>query len=205
MWVLVFLLCQILIIPIYFLSVSHLYLQEKFGIESGNRIGSYLGLISGWGFFGFWIAIWLSPQSRFAIPIIQELIVVIPFVNLSIPFLHLVLAVLFLLPGAFLGIEGVREMGLEAAEKHRSDYLITSGVYSRVRHPQYLGALLSHSGMSFLVSGLYSMLATPIMILLCVLYSWKEERELVSEFGEEYREYARRVPMYIPKFYPGKQ
>jgi protein-S-isoprenylcysteine O-methyltransferase Ste14 len=31
------------------------------------------------------------------------------------------------------------------------------------------------------------------------LISWKEEKELVKEFGSDYEEYQKRVPMFIPR------
>jgi protein-S-isoprenylcysteine O-methyltransferase Ste14 len=57
---------------------------------------------------------------------------------------------------------------------------------------------LAHVGFSFLLSGLYSLLATPLVIALICVISWKEENELAKEFGEEYADYRRKVPMLIP-------
>jgi protein-S-isoprenylcysteine O-methyltransferase Ste14 len=37
------------------------------------------------------------------------------------------------------------------------------------------------------------------MVLVVYLISWKEERELVREFGAEYEEYMVRVPMLLPR------
>jgi protein-S-isoprenylcysteine O-methyltransferase Ste14 len=149
-------------------------------------------MISGWGFFLFLFGLWISPQERFSLQISG--------INLlSTPLSHILLAIGFLLPGAYLGIKGVTEMGLKAAETHRAERVISTGVYSRVRHPQYLGAILSHVGASFLLSAFYSLLLTPLIILINWIFCWKEEKELVREFGEEYREYQNTVPMLFPR------
>jgi len=74
-----------------------------------------------------------------------------------------------------------------------------TGIYSRVRHPQYFGWILAHVGISILLSALYSMLFSPVLIILVYLVSKKEENELIKEFGEEYEDYKRQVPMLIPR------
>ena len=181
----------IVIIPLHFLSVEHSRLDGRFGEEKGFKIGAALGMISGWGFFLFLFGLWISPQERFSLQISG-----ISF--FGIPVSHLLLAIGFLFPGAYLGIKGVTEMGLKVAETHRAESVISSGVYSRVRHPQYLGAILSHIGASFLLSAYYSILVTPLVIIINWLLCWKEERELLREFGEDYREYQNSVPMLFP-------
>ena len=186
-------------IPLHFLSVEHLKLQEKYGREKGNKIGEIYGLISGWSFFFFWIGIWFSPQPRFTIPILQNLTVLVPFVNFSIPLLHLTICTPFLVLGAWVAIKGVRETTLKVAETHRTETIVTSGVYSVARHPQYLGGLLAHAGISFLLSARYSLLFTPVMVVLVYLISRKEEEELVKEFGKEYEDYQKKVPMFLPR------
>ena len=198
-WFLISLLGTIAVIPLHFLSVEHLKLQERYGKRKGTRIGDILGFISGWGFFIFWMGIWVSPQPRFTIPILHETSVLLPIVDFPIPLLHLLICTSFLIPGAWLGIEGVRATGLKAAETHRTEKTITYGVYSVVRHPQYLGGLLAHVGISFLLSAWYSLISTPLMIVLVFLISNKEEEELTKEFGKEYENYKKKVPMLIPK------
>jgi len=37
------------------------------------------------------------------------------------------------------------------------------------------------------------------MIVLIFLISWKEEKELIREFGKEYEDYREKVPMLMPK------
>ncbi|MFB0567827.1 MAG: isoprenylcysteine carboxylmethyltransferase family protein, partial [Candidatus Bathyarchaeia archaeon] len=87
----------------------------------------------------------------------------------------------------------------KVAETHRAERIVTAGVYSMVRHPQYLGGLLAHVGISFLLSAWYSLLSTPLMAVLIYLISRKEEEELIREFGKEYEDYKKKVPMLIPK------
>ena len=198
-WFLFCVLAVIAVTPLHFLSVEHLKLQGRYGKEKGTKIGEICGLVSGWGFFLFWMGIWVSPQPRFAVPLFQNLTALIPVIGFSIPLLHLILSIIFIVLGAWLGIKGVRQTTLKAAETHRTETIVTTGVYSIVRHPQYFGGLLAHMGISFLLSAWYSLLATPLMVLLVYLISKKEEEELVREFGKEYKDYKKKVPMLIPK------
>jgi protein-S-isoprenylcysteine O-methyltransferase Ste14 len=168
--------------------------------NKGRRIGKIYSLISGWGFFLFWAGLWFSPQPRFVVPAFSNLVIEIPFANFTIPAVHLVIFIPFFIIGAWIGIEGVKETTLRVAETHRTDKIITSGVYSIVRHPQYLSGLLAHVGISFLVSASYSILATPLMVTLVYLISRKEETELVREFGKEYENYRKKVSMLMPKY-----
>jgi protein-S-isoprenylcysteine O-methyltransferase Ste14 len=188
----------IAILPLYFLSLEHLKLEEKYGGRKGEKIGDAYGIISGWGFFLFWFGIWFSPQTRFAIPIFQPLLIRLPVLNITIPLLNLVVFAPFFAVGAWFGIKGVVETTLKVAETHRPVRIVTTGVYSIVRHPQYLGGLLAHIGFSFLLSGLYSLLSTPLIIILVYLISRKEEKELTKEFGEEYLDYKKKAPMLLP-------
>jgi protein-S-isoprenylcysteine O-methyltransferase Ste14 len=187
------------IIPFYFLSVEHQKLQRRYGKEKGNHIGEILGIISGWGFFTFWIGIWISPQPRFTISVFQDFLIMIPVINFAIPLFNLAACLLLILPGSWLAINGVKETTLKVAETHRPKTVVTTGVYSIVRHPQYLGGLLAHLGISILLSAFYSLLLTPMIIALVYLISGKEEKEMLREFGKEYEDYRDKVPMLIPK------
>jgi protein-S-isoprenylcysteine O-methyltransferase Ste14 len=170
-WFVICVLGAIAAVPIHFRSVEHLKLHKRYGKTQGDRIGGILGFISGWGFFLFWIGVWISPQPRFILPIAPNLSIAVPVVNRSVPLLHLLVCLCFLIPGAWFGVNGVRETTLKVAETHRTERIVTQGVYSIVRHPQYLGGLLAHMGISFLASAAYSLLVSPLMILLILLIS----------------------------------
>jgi len=183
----------------YFLSLEHEKLEKKYGNEKGKRIGDIYGVISGWGFFLLWFGMWLSPQDRFIIPFFQNFSVQIPLLNLTIYLFNLLIFVPFFIAGAWFGIEGVNYTSLKVAETHRAERVVTKGVYSIIRHPQYFGGILAHIGFSFLISGLYSLLVTPLVTGIVYIISWKEEIELTKEFGQKYADYKKKVPMLIPK------
>ena len=189
----------------YFLSLEHLKLEEEYGKQKAKRIGELLGLISGWGFFLLWFGIWLSPQDRFIIPFFQDSSLQIPLLGFKIYLVNLLVFIPFFIVAAWFGIRGVIDTSLKVAETHRTEKVVTTGVYSIIRHPQYFGGILAHIGFSFLMSGLYSLLATPLVIAIVYIISWKEELELLKEFGQDYEEYKAEVSMFIPKFHSHKR
>ncbi|MHA2296318.1 MAG: methyltransferase family protein [Candidatus Hodarchaeales archaeon] len=189
----------IVILPLYILSHEHVKLQEKFGKGRGTKIGDILGMISGWGFFIFLIGIWLSPQPKFTIPVFQDLYLDFPQVYFSVPMVHLVLSIPFLIVAVFLGIIGVKDVSLKVAETHRPEKVITTGTYSIVRHPQYVASLIAHVAISFFLSALYSLLVTPLIVFYVYIISRNEEKMLIRTFGEDYEDYIKKVPMMIPR------
>lgn len=79
--------------------------------------------------------------------------------------------------------------------------LITSGLYAYVRNPMALGGLLILESLGFYYGSLSLIIVfAPLPVLLYALYiKAVEEPELEMRFGQEYREYKKRVPMFIPK------
>jgi len=183
---------------LHFQSVEHTKLQEKYGKEKGTKLGKIYATFSSSEFI-FWAGLWVSPQPKFIIPIFSNSIISIA--DLSIPILHLIISLPLDMVGAWFGIEGVRETGMKLAETHCSpNKILNTGIYSTVRHPQYFGWILAHIGISVLLSVWYSMLFTPVLIALIYIISKKEEDELVKEFGKEYEDYKKEVPMLIPRW-----
>ena len=199
LWFIFSILGMCFMVPLHFLSVEHLKFQKKYGENKGKKITGVLGLTSGWGFLMFWFGIWISPQPRLIIPLMQNPNFIIPIINFSIPIFHLIISIPFILIGAWFGIGSVRETSLKVAETHRTERIVSTKIYSLIRHPQYFGGVLAHIGISFLLSSLFSLIFTPLVILLNILIAWKEEKELIKEFGEDYETYKENVPMFFPK------
>lgn len=79
--------------------------------------------------------------------------------------------------------------------------LATDGVYARVRHPQYTGLFLIVFGEGIVHwPTIVSVLAFPVIVVAYTVLARKEERQMLEEFGDAYREYQQRVPMFIPAF-----
>ena len=198
-WFIFSILGMCFMVPLHFLSVEHLKFQKKYGTDKGNKITGILGLASGWGFFAFLFGIWISPQPRLMIPFISILSFNIPIINFSLPIFHLIISLPFIIIGAWFGIGSVKQTTLKVSETHRTERIVSTKIYSLVRHPQYFGGILAHVGISFLFSSLFSLMCTPIVILLNLLVAWKEEKELIKEFGKDYENYKEEVPMFFPK------
>lgn len=186
------------LIPFYCWSVEHIRFQEKFG-KKGIIITKIFGLIAGWGFFIFLFGIWITPQPTFRIPILPEIKILIPIISLTIPAFHFIISLPIILTGAWFGIVGVKYLSLKVAETHKPERVISEGIYSKIRHPQYFGAILAHIGISLFLSSLFSMISTPLIILIIYIFSWKEEKELEREFGKEYIAYKNKTPMLLPR------
>ncbi|MFW9847499.1 MAG: methyltransferase family protein [Candidatus Thorarchaeota archaeon] len=76
--------------------------------------------------------------------------------------------------------------------------LVTSGPYSRVRHPSYTSYLLSFIGLSLLLPSIVTFI-TLIGIWGYYEISKVEERHLIEHFGENYIEYMKRTGRFLPK------
>jgi protein-S-isoprenylcysteine O-methyltransferase Ste14 len=79
--------------------------------------------------------------------------------------------------------------------------LITTGLYAHIRNPMLLGLFIFMFGLGVLL-GLLSLICifTPLFIVLNVIYIKAiEEKEMEKKFGQDYLEYKRKVPMFIPR------
>lgn len=90
----------------------------------------------------------------------------------------------------FLGLKPLLRPG-------RGRGLVTGGFYCRLRNPQFLFAILFlwFSPIMTLNTLAFNIMAT-IYFYLGALH---EERSLKEEFGEAYRDYRGRVPMFLPR------
>ena len=103
--------------------------------------------------------------------------------------------VFFVIPGVGLLAEGWREI----YHARREGRLATDGLYGVVRHPQYTGIFLAIFGEGIVHwPTLVSVVMFPIIVVAYVLLARKEEQQMLAEFGERYRDYQRRVPMFFP-------
>ena len=79
------------------------------------------------------------------------------------------------------------------------DHLVTTGIYRYMRHPQYLGFLLIASGMNIQWITIPTLLLWPALIVLYYRLAKEEDEKMEEKFGEEYRQYKDKVPMFMPR------
>ncbi|MBI5286081.1 MAG: isoprenylcysteine carboxylmethyltransferase family protein [Deltaproteobacteria bacterium] len=76
--------------------------------------------------------------------------------------------------------------------------LVKEGPYAYVRHPQYSGLFLIMIGMLIQWPTIITALMFPVLVFVYYRLSKKEEEEMIKQFGDEYRQYMERVPMFTP-------
>ena len=72
--------------------------------------------------------------------------------------------------------------------------LVTSGVYSVVRHPQFLAGVLICVSMMLISQHPYSVIAGLIAAITYAYEVVPADKRLVEKFGEPYQRYKERVP-----------
>lgn len=85
----------------------------------------------------------------------------------------------------------------------RQDHqLMESGLYRRVRHPSYLGALIAFFGFGVGLGNWLSIVVVMVITPCIYLYRIREEETaLEAAFGDAYRAYCRRTKRLIPGLY----
>src|SRR5216684_3887586 len=77
--------------------------------------------------------------------------------------------------------------------------IATRGPYALMRHPQYTGIFLALFGEGVVHwPTLFSLTTYPIIVIAYSLLARKEEQQMMKKFGDKYRAYQQRVPMFLP-------
>ncbi len=107
----------------------------------------------------------------------------------------MVLGYVLLFVGIGLFAQGWREL-YRARQENR---LATESLYALVRHPQYSGLFIALFGEGVVHwPTVFSLTLFPLIVFVYVLLARREEQAVVKEFGDVYRAYQRRVPMFFP-------
>lgn len=93
-----------------------------------------------------------------------------------------------------LGIAQIRA-GRAGGAPSGGNSFVVSGIHRVVRHPWYLGGILIVWAQEL---SLPAILVNAVISAYFIIGSFLEERKLVREFGDRYREYQRTVSMLFP-------
>ena len=110
--------------------------------------------------------------------------------------LHNVLAGILLCAAGIVFYAAIRVMPIS---KHNK-CLVTHGVYSYVRHPRYAAIVfLIYPAFALLVHSYLCLISTLVAYVVFRLSSVLEERKLIQVFGQDYKDYMKETPGFIPK------
>jgi protein-S-isoprenylcysteine O-methyltransferase Ste14 len=73
------------------------------------------------------------------------------------------------------------------------------GLYRWIRHPQYLGLGAAGLGLAILWPRFLTIVLWAFMVGIYYLLARDEERRMVNQFGDQYREYRSKTGMFFPR------
>ena len=115
-----------------------------------------------------WFAVGMLAPTRLAFP---------PVVRLA--------GLAAVLLGAVVSVAGMWQLG----GVENIDHLVKTGLFSRIRHPMYLGFVLWILGWCAYTGVVASLLLAPFGVASVLWWRQLEESELAARYGSEYREY----------------
>lgn len=80
--------------------------------------------------------------------------------------------------------------------------LVTQGVYAYMRHPQYTGIFIITLAFMVQWPTLPTLILWPFVIAMYLRLARQEEQDVRETCPEEYDEYSRRTPMFLPRLFP---
>lgn len=83
---------------------------------------------------------------------------------------------------------------------HSKGKMVTTGIYSKMRHPQYSGILLITFAFLIQWPTLITLIMWPFLLVMYYNLAKREEKDVQKKYKKRYLEYKKEVPMFIPKF-----
>jgi len=77
--------------------------------------------------------------------------------------------------------------------------LVTTGPYSRIRHPIYLAMIGFMTGIALVTANWFFLALLVVSIIVLALHIPKEEQMMIGQFGKEYKAYIERTGSVFPK------
>jgi protein-S-isoprenylcysteine O-methyltransferase Ste14 len=110
-------------------------------------------------------------------------------------FLHILSTIVIF--GGFILLSSAWEVLYKAQRSHT---LAKTGIYGRVRHPQYVAFIIIMLGFLLQWPTIPTLLMFPVLVWMYTRLAFQEEREIRAEFGEDYERYAANTPAFFPRW-----
>lgn len=98
--------------------------------------------------------------------------------------------------GGFILLSSAWDVLYKAQQTHT---LGTTGIYARVRHPQYVAFITIMFGFLLQWPTILTLLMFPLLVWMYTRLALQEEREMLAEFGENYAHYTATTPAFFPR------
>ncbi len=162
------------------LRKSHQHRDDLTGEHAFSDIGQLIFLI-------IFLIVWIADSFVFKYS---------TFLTQYVPnYIRVPIALIVLVISGLLAWTGLKIVFRETRDEPQ---VITTGVFSIVRHPIYLGSILLYLGFILLSLSLLSFLVWILIIVFYYMISRYEEKLLIQRFGSAYEEYKKKVPMLFP-------
>jgi len=110
--------------------------------------------------------------------------------------IRILLAVVLIGVSGYLAYKG---LAIVFGERRKVPGVIRKGVFGVVRHPIYLSEIMLYLAFIALSISLAAVMIWVIAVVFLHHISRYEERMLLQRFGEDYRQYMKDVPMWLPR------
>lgn len=81
----------------------------------------------------------------------------------------------------------------------KRNQLATDGVYSHIRHPQYIGFVSIMFGFLLQWPTLVTLVMFPILVFMYSRLAKFEEKDMIKRFGKTYIGYIKKTPAFFPR------
>ena len=100
---------------------------------------------------------------------------------------------------ALAGFLAGKGLSIVFGEKRSKPAVIRKSIFGVVRHPIYLAEILLYLGLLILNMSLAALGVWIVAIVFLHKISRYEEKLLLERFGNEYEQYMKQVPMWLPR------
>jgi len=113
------------------------------------------------------------------------------------------LGYLFAAFGTIILVKSAKKISLSTfigfkTKEQKSEKLVISGIYSKIRHPLYAGLILVFLGYFFFSGTLTAAVHLGCLLAYLPFGIYFEEKNLIDLFGDDYKEYRSNVPAILP-------
>ena len=114
------------------------------------------------------------------------------------PLFGIIIGIIIGIPCCILMIVAMRDAGKEMSAPQKG-IPMHGGIYKRMRHPGALGEMPLYVVIALLVNSLFLTIWMILFVLIFTpIHIHYEEKDLLKRFGEQYAEYRKTTPAFIP-------